>query len=251
MDAAPPVCFDRSGIAGPSGVVPLGRRRPSNQRRRPAVVNDARTKWPTSATIRVKFLDGTSDEVSFITTVADTWTRHANLRFVVSGDDDAEVRVSLDPTLGSWSWVGNQSEGIPHGTATLNLAWVDEAVVLHEFGHAIGLGHEHQNPVGGLAWNDDAVIEAYAGPPNFWDEETTRANVLDPYARTDFLLATNYDPDSIMVYEFPAAWLRSGRATTHNERLSPGDIAFIGGPDGYPGARPSPPGPRTRPDGPR
>ena len=31
-------------------------------------------------------------------------------------------------------------------------------VVLHEFGHALGLIHEHQNPKGGgIEWNRDAV----------------------------------------------------------------------------------------------
>ena len=26
--------------------------------------------------------------------------------------------------------------------------------VLHETGHALGLGHEHQNPNGNIEWND-------------------------------------------------------------------------------------------------
>lgn len=41
----------------------------------------------------------------------------------------------------------------------MNLAWVsgeindsDEAVILHEFGHALGLTHEHR---GGIALDDD------------------------------------------------------------------------------------------------
>ena len=33
-------------------------------------------------------------------------------------------------------------------------------VVLHEFGHALGLIHEHQNPEGGIEWNEPAVKAA-------------------------------------------------------------------------------------------
>ena len=54
-------------------------------------------------------------------------------------------------------------------------------VVLHEFGHALGLIHEHQNPEGGIQWNEPAVKADLSGPPNNWDDETIRHNVLDHY----------------------------------------------------------------------
>jgi len=35
-----------------------------------------------------------------------------------------------------------------------NQPWIDLGTVLHEFGHALGLIHEHQNPAsGGFKWN--------------------------------------------------------------------------------------------------
>ena len=64
----------------------------------------------------------------------------------------------------------------------MNFGWLDEAVVLHEFGHAIGLAHEHQNPDKGIKWNEDAVIRDLSGPPNNWDVATIRHNVLNKYA---------------------------------------------------------------------
>ena len=40
----------------------------------------------------------------------------------------------------------------------MNLGFVDRATVLHEFGHAIGLIHEHQSPFkGGFEWNREEV----------------------------------------------------------------------------------------------
>jgi hypothetical protein len=38
--------------------------------------------------------------------------------------------------------------------------------VIHEFGHALGLIHEHQNPSGGIQWNKPVVCRYYEGPPN-------------------------------------------------------------------------------------
>ena len=53
-----------------------------------------------------------------------------------------------------------------------------ERVVVHEFGHALGAIHEHQNPKGGIEWNLPAVYKYFAGPPNFWSKEDVDVNVL-------------------------------------------------------------------------
>lgn len=37
-------------------------------------------------------------------------------------------------------------------------------LVPHEFGHAVGLIHEHQNPEGGVPWSRDAVVADLSGP---------------------------------------------------------------------------------------
>lgn len=40
----------------------------------------------------------------------------------------------------------------------MNLGFVDRSTVLHEFGHSLGLIHEHQSPFkGGFEWNRDEV----------------------------------------------------------------------------------------------
>ncbi len=52
----------------------------------------------------------------------------------------------------------------------MNLGFLDGGTAAHEFGHAIGLAHEHQNPAGGIQWNEEVVIRELAKSPNFWDE---------------------------------------------------------------------------------
>ena len=101
-------------------------------------------------------------------------------------------------------------------------------VVKHEFGHALGLIHEHQNPKGGIEWNEPAVIADLSGPPNNWDEEQIRHNVLDHYPAEE-VEATDVDKDSIMMYPIPKSWTLDGFSADLNSDLSQQDVEFIRG----------------------
>ena len=146
---------------------------------------------------------------------------------------DAEFRIAFDPEDGAWSYVGTDCRGIPLNEPTMNLGFLDDGTAGHEFGHAIGLAHEHQSPAGGIQWNEDVVIREAAKSPNFWDEETTRHNILRKYG-ADQINGTAFDPDSIMLYFFPASWTLNGVGTHANEVLSALDKQFIAGAKMYP-----------------
>lgn len=93
---------------------------------------------------------------------------------------DAEIRVSFQAG-GSWSYVGTDNideNTIRYPSPTMNFGW-DVTIqgrsfdtALHEIGHALGLSHEHQNPFGGLQWDESAVLKHYSGYPNYWNEKT-------------------------------------------------------------------------------
>jgi hypothetical protein len=100
----------------------------------------------------------------------------------------------------------------------------------------MGLTHEHQNPPGGIMWNEEAVFADLAGPPNHWDKATTRQHLMRRYA-ADQINGTQFDPDSIMLYFLPDEWTLNGVGTRANEMLSALDKAFIAGPRMYPKAR--------------
>ncbi|MCU0865970.1 MAG: M12 family metallopeptidase [Planctomycetes bacterium] len=191
-------------------------------------------QWTKGQTLEVSFRGGNSTQQDMVRTIAPEWCKHANLKLAFTNKPSALIRVSFDPNEGAWSYVGRDNESIPTDAATMNLGWQDKAVILHEFGHMIGLAHEHQNPQGGIRWNEAAVIADLSGPPNHWDEATIRHNVLDKY-RMDQILGTEFDPLSIMLYSFPAEWTVGGAGTQMNKDLSPKDKAFVGGPQMYPG----------------
>lgn len=194
--------------------------------------------WRNGRTLRVRFLDGSDFLRAKVKEYAAKWTEHANLHFDFTSDPRAEIRVSFrfDPGS-SWSAVGTDAlveRYFPRHQPTMNFGWFDDStdekelsrVIVHEIGHAIGAIHEHQNPAGGIQWKEEAVLRYYSGPPNNWDEADIRFNILDKY-RADQLNGTRFDPDSIMLYAFPASLTRNGIATHENSALSAGDIEHI------------------------
>ena len=202
-------------------------------RPRAAVLKDAR--WQTGDRITVRFLDGEESLRARVRAVAKEWEKVANLslQFVDSGS--ADVRIAFVQGNGSWSYLGTVCRTIPESEPTMNFGWLtpasDEAelrrVVLHEFGHAIGLIHEHQNPQRGIAWNKPAVIADLSGPPNNWDEATIENNMFKFYGK-DAVIASDTDPRSIMMYPIPKSWTLDGFSAGLNGELSPEDKHLVG-----------------------
>jgi len=230
METAPHICFDK--------LLPQDMTKP-----RPAqMMVDGRVRaispkgkqWVNGSTITIRFMGGTTEQQAMVREIAPLWTEHANLHFEFTDDPRAKIRVTFDSNDGAWSYVGTDNLGIPLHAATLNLGWLDEGVILHEFGHMIGMSHEHQNPMGGVVWNEAAVIRDLSGPPNFWDEATIRHNVLNKYS-ADQVHGTQFDPDSIMLYAFPDSWTENMGATQENDDLSALDKQFVQSEKMYPG----------------
>ena len=195
-------------------------------------------KWGSGFTLRCRFLDGSAKMQKKVRTLAKGWEKFANikLKFVTKGPE--EVRISFYADAGSWSAVGRDALNaayFPVHQPTMNFGWVrddsdpveDKAVVLHEFGHALGCIHEHQAPTFDRKWNKAEVMKYFQGPPNFWDADAIQSNVLSKYSPRG-IKATKFEPESIMLYAFDAELFSDGRGPTNeNVRLSVTDQTMI------------------------
>ncbi|MRB60561.1 matrixin family metalloprotease [Bacillus thuringiensis] len=194
-------------------------------------------KWRNGRTLRVRFLDGDPAVHEKVKRYANEWSRYANLKFAFGNDPDAEIRVSFQhPQGGYWSYVGtdNLLPNIPRNEATMNLQGFNSntsetelsRVVLHEFGHCIGVSHEQSNPAANIPWDKEAVYRYYSERYH-WSKEMVDRNVLaklDPRVTAH----TPHDPKSIMQYPVPNALTIGDYEIGWNTTLSEVDKRFIG-----------------------
>lgn len=193
------------------------------------------SKWNDGDIITVRFIEGAEELQARVKAVALEWTELANLKLDFRMQGPTNIRIAFQQGNGSWSYLGTMCKRIPEPQPTMCYGWLtpqspdDELrrVVLHEFGHALGLIHEHQNPKGGIRWNRDAVIRDLSGPPNRWPLATIENNMFKKYPETD-VVATDVDRESIMMYPIPKAWTENGYFSADmNRELSAKDKQFI------------------------
>jgi hypothetical protein len=90
-----------------------------------------------------------------------TWVDYANIKFQRLPDDRATsalVRIQFIPGTASWAYIGQEGMKVGKTQPTMSLGWIadnailddsERGVILHEFGHVLGLMHEHQSPMMG------------------------------------------------------------------------------------------------------
>jgi hypothetical protein len=195
---------------------------------------EAGKEWPPGRTLRVRFLDGEEIIHHKVAGYAHQWSDHANITFEFGNDPEAEIRISFRER-GSWSYLGTDAYGIDSHLPTMNYGWLRQdtteeeysRVVLHEFGHALGCIHEHQNPDVSIPWDRETVYAYYAGPPNNWSRNDVDRNLFEPYSR-DRTQFSRFDPQSVMLYPIPQEHTVGDYSVGFNRELSETDRQFIG-----------------------
>lgn len=199
-----------------------------------AILNSSR--WTTGQTIRVKFLNGSSFLQEKVKGYADIWTSYANINFqYVSLNENADVKIAFEwnNDTGSWSHIGKNCQQIPQNAPTINFGWFDndtsesefKKTILHEFGHVLGLIHEHNSPVGNIPWDKPKVYEYYQRTQG-WSIAQVDTNIFKRYSeiQTNY---SSYDNESIMHYPIDALLTTNGYSVGINADVSFLDIHTI------------------------
>lgn len=183
--------------------------------------------WATGSVLRIGFLGGTAAQIAAVKQYAPEWTQSANLTFTFPATGPYDCRIAFSSAGGAWSYVGTDCKLVTSQTQpTMNLGWIGRDVICHEFGHFLGLFHEHQNPDGGICWNEANVIASLSGPPNNWSVAQIRFNVLDKLNPGD-VLTSAWDKVSVMHYNIPANWTCNNTAISGGLIISQADKDFI------------------------
>ncbi|MCF6113416.1 hypothetical protein [Mesorhizobium muleiense] len=213
--------------------------------------------WSPGSSLLVCFMGGRQELRARIAVAAQEWTRWGNVQLnfgnvnnpVVCGPGAVyDIRIGFGYD-GYWSLVGRDSINLADQyEQSMNLEGYDivppsepefSQVVLHEFGHALGLHHEHQNPLASCEeefdWN--TIYQYLAGHPNYWSKETVDFNLRRLVDDGRYTTVGEFDADSIMLYRFDA-WMYKSKEQSpcyiakDNVILSDGDQTSIR--DAYP-----------------
>jgi len=260
--------------------------------------------WPDRAIVTVAFNGGSDELYELIELTAKEWTRDAAFfdfdfhtsdgKFrkwsIADATPAADIRISFRAGQewgGYWSYLGTMSRYFPANEPTMNFeGFVTELIkfhgrydtpewrltyahstILHEFGHALGLAHEHFHP----QCQSDMKFEAddgyaptfdhyktyapdkkgrspgvnlyFAGPPNNWDPKTIAFNLDSQtfFERSEALLASvtgrdeefstlatrSVDQASVMLYGLPGFLLKGGVNSPCNYVAQTGEPAGL------------------------
>ena len=147
-----------------------------------------------------------------------------NFKFnFIEDESKAMVKISLQQNLWPTSYIGYNGHDNSYHLMTFG-GWFSVEVVLHEFGHLIGLVHEQQNPNGKIAWDREAVLKF--GKTQGWTDQQTETYILYT-EKTENINGSTFDPLSIMLYPYAAELTMNKIAINMSTRLSGKDVLWI------------------------
>ena len=197
--------------------------------------------WAVGTTLHIDFMGGDRGLHQKIIRIASYWLETANLKFDFhsrepSPREKSEIRISFKENEGTGSYIGTDALNVPKDSPTMNFGWLtsnssDEQIaiaVLPQFGHALGLYNEHQNPSGNIPWDVEQIKREMSGPPNFWSEAQIEHQFFKKWPKDAFPMEKEFDPDSVMFQVVNKKWLNMELPDRKKNTLSEGDKAFIG-----------------------
>jgi hypothetical protein len=174
------------------------------------------TRWDLKSTLKIRFMDGSPNLWDRVERDAKIWADLTGLTFQFIRPPDtqsAPVRVAFTTALGVRpeefsSSVGTQALQVSQFLPTIKLGFTPRVLadqrdttrlILHEFGHMMGLIHEHQNPDANIQFDRNALLAVFG--PLGWDAGMIDRNIIQRFDPS-LVVATPFDRQSVMLYAF-------------------------------------------------
>jgi hypothetical protein len=209
--------------------------------------------WRPGQTIKVCFRSGSRGAHERVIRIAREWMQYANVVFDFEdngtprqcrGEGNEDIKIDFVDNRGWWSAYGTISR---QRDPSMNLQFfgVDtprytngqpapeaelRRIILHEFGHALGMMHEHQSPNADCDREIDWEAAYRMGVKLGWDRDMVHAQMRQLTNLEEFN-TTTIDRKSIMHYSLAPELFKLGRSSKcwvpDNNDLSEQDRSFI------------------------
>ncbi|MEX5591493.1 M12 family metallopeptidase [Pseudomonas orientalis] len=123
--------------------------------------------WPQHSVLTISRLNMTQEQKDLVKHNINKWAPHTNLYFKFIDSPDGDIRITVDNDTGpGWSKLGIDAKTLPLSAPTMGISFTRSdasiaATIQHEFGHALGLKHEHQHPDRTLDLNRDYIYDEH------------------------------------------------------------------------------------------
>lgn len=174
----------------------------------PEFAPNSKRKWPDNTTVLyVYFAAGENDLTASIIETANEWSEYCRIHFEPTKEFPlAQIKVTFDKS-GYASAVGTECIQEKYLTEfNMCLQGIDKVtspeefkrVVLHEFGHALGIEHELSKPSATIPWNKPEVYSYYKKKFK-WGKSEVNHNIFEQL-KPDSKENEEFDSTSVMVY---------------------------------------------------